>query len=275
MSPASYPAPGQMEAFFIGPADSQLFACYHPAQGRARSLGFVLCPPLGQEAIQFHRSLRLLARLLSEVGFPVLRFDFRGCGDSAGDHEDWSLENWRQDVERALVALKEKSGVENLGLVGIRMGASVALAAAADRGGVQALVSWDALLDGSVFLEEARAQHQDMLSHAHVRVDMDPAGAGRSELLGFPLPESLVDELESLRLSGLVACPARQALVVESFPRFPQDGLHERLGELGAEASLQHHETDQLWAWTEDFAKVHIPRKILEAIRGWAQELPS
>lgn len=275
MSPASHSADEQMEAFFIGPAANQLFACYHPAQGQANSLGFVLCAPLGQEAIQFHRSLRLLARLLSEAGFPVLRFDFQGCGDSAGDQENWSLKNWEQDVERALQVLKEKSGVTSLGLVGVRLGATVALAAAAARGGVQALVSWDALLDGHEFLSEARAQHQDMLANAHVRVDMDPEGEARSELLGFALPDNLVKELEGLRSSDLAASPARQVLVMESFPRFPQAGLHTGLEKLGACVSLQNHENEQLWAWTEDFAKVHIPRKILEAIRAWAQELPS
>jgi len=275
VSAVNHPASAELEPFYIGPAATQLFACYHPPQGEAHPLGFVLCPPHGQESIQFHRSLRLLARLLSEAGFPVLRFDFRGCGDSMGDHEDWSLENWAQDVERALQALEEKSGVSSLGLVGIRLGASVALAAAAARGGIEALVAWDTLLDGGEFLAEARAQHQNMLAHAHVRVDMDPEGGPRSELLGFPLPMALAQDLESMAPAELQSCPARHALVLESFARFPQAGLRQRLQELGTDTALQSHENPHLWAWTEDFARVHIPRKILEAIRHWARELPS
>ena len=261
------------EAFFIGNKAEQLFACYHRALGPARDLGFVLCPPHAQEAIQFHRSLRLLATLLSEKGYPVLRFDLRGCGDSAGDHDDWSMENWTTDAGRALGALKERSGVSTLGLVGLRLGGQIALQAAALRGDIEAIVSWDAVLDGRAYLDEARAQHEDMLANAHVRPDMGPEEGTQGELLGFPMPESLVSDLGAIQLSALRVAPARHALVVESFSEFPQDGLVERMRDLGVNVSHEHHTSPQLWAWTEDFARVHIPRKILNAIRDWVLRL--
>ena len=73
-------------------------------------MGFVLCPPQGHEAIQFHRALRQLAVLLSDAGFPVLRFDQAGCGDSAGGDDAWQLARWRDDVRLAHQELKTPEG---------------------------------------------------------------------------------------------------------------------------------------------------------------------
>ena len=258
------------EAFFIGSDAEQLFACYHQPLGTPRDLGFVLCPPHGQEAMQFHRSLRVLATLLSEQGHPTLRFDFRGCGDSAGDHDDWSLENWTTDVGLALDSLKERSGVSSLGLVGLRLGGHVALKAAALRGGVHAIVAWDAVVDGHAYIDDALAQHENMLARAHVRPDMDPERRTRKELLGYAMPGSLLGDLGGIQLSDLQVAPARHALVVESFPEFPQDELVQRMQELGVNVIHERHANPQLWTWAEDFARVHIPRKILDAIRDWA-----
>ena len=258
------------EAFFIGSEAEQLFAYYHRPVGPPRDLGFVLCPPHGQEAMQFHRSLRVLATLLSEQGHPTLRFDFRGCGDSAGDHDDWSVENWTVDVGLALDALKERSGVSSLGLVGLRLGGHVALKAAALRGNIQAIVAWDAVLDGQAYLDDAVAQHENMLARAHVRPDMDPESRTRRELLGYAMPRSLLGDLGDIHVSDLQVAPARHALVVERFPEFPQDELVQRMQELGVNVVHERHANPQLWTWTEDFARVHIPRKILNAIQAWA-----
>lgn len=261
------------EAFFIGSGTGQLFAYYHRPSGPPRELGFVLCPPHGQEAVQFHRPLRLLATLLSEQGYPALRFDFRGCGDSAGDQDDWSVDHWTTDVGLALDALKERSGVSSLGLIGLRLGGHLALKAAALRGNIHALVAWDAVLDGHTYLDDALAQHENMLRNAHVRPDMDPQCRTRRELLGYALPGSLLGDLGAIKLSSLESIPARHALVVESVPDFPQDELVEHLAGLGVEVSHERHTIPQLWEWTEDFARVHVPRKILDSIGDWVSRL--
>ena len=116
MRPASHPAHGQMEAFFIGPAANQLFACNHPAQGQAHSLGFGLSAALGQEAIQFQRSLRLLARqvLGVESSPPFPRYpqgdlhkglENLGAFISLPDHENEQFWAWKEgfakvDIQR-------------------------------------------------------------------------------------------------------------------------------------------------------------------------------
>ena len=71
-------------------ADAELFGLYQPADASAGK-AVLLCPPLGQEQIRCHRLYRQLAHALAAEGIAVLRFDYYGCGDSAGasDEVDW------------------------------------------------------------------------------------------------------------------------------------------------------------------------------------------
>ena len=43
----------------------------------------------------------------------------------------------------------------------------------------------------------------------------------------------------------------------------------EKLASLGSDAVLQSHANPNMWAWVEDFGKMHVPRKILEEIVAW------
>ena len=76
-----------MEPFYFGPAGGRrLFGVFHePPASRRRGCGVVLCYPLGTEYTSYYRAYRQLALSLAENGFHVLRFDFRGCGDSEGE----------------------------------------------------------------------------------------------------------------------------------------------------------------------------------------------
>jgi pimeloyl-ACP methyl ester carboxylesterase len=255
----------------------QLFGCYHSAAPSApkRALGLVLCPPLGHEYVQFHRVFRQLAIMLADAGFSVLRFDFGGCGDSSGDHECWSLDRWRSDVGASLDELSRRSGAQALGLVGLRLGATLAMDVAAERGDIQCVVSWDALGSGQAYVDELVGQHEAMLAYAHVRTDFDPQGMGREEILGFNMPSTLIGELSGLDLAALQGAPSPNILVIESNEAVAQQPLIELLRSRGMKVTHQSFANPHLWVWTEDFAKVHIPRKILQSIVNWAGDCDS
>ena len=77
------------EPIYFGAPERPIFGFYHPpAGGRLRGTGILLCNPLGDDLIRAHRPYRHLAEELSVAGFPVLRFDLDGTGDSAGDERD-------------------------------------------------------------------------------------------------------------------------------------------------------------------------------------------
>jgi exosortase A-associated hydrolase 1 len=73
-----------------------------------------------------HRQFVLLARAMAGVGFPVLRFDVRGMGDSSGSPR--GFEATGRDVEAAIDALQRRvAAVRQVVLVGLCDGASAAL----------------------------------------------------------------------------------------------------------------------------------------------------
>lgn len=73
-----------------------------------------------------HRQFVLLARALAAAGYPVLRFDYRGMGDSTGALRDFA--DVTPDVGAAIDALQAAlPGVQQVALWGLCDGASAAL----------------------------------------------------------------------------------------------------------------------------------------------------
>lgn len=229
-------------------------------------MGIVLCPAHGHEFIQFHRAFRQLALQLSRSGYPVLRFDFSGCGDSEGDEGVWSLERWNEDLVVAIEEVKQHARTSRVALIGLRLGASIALTVASSREDVDTLVLWDPVVSGSGYLREQRAQHARMLGYAHVIPQADGAA---HEVLGFALPEAFAAELESLDTATLRESPAARALIVESNAEVDQAPLSEQLAALGTKAERQEFQDPHLWSWVEDFGKVHVPKRLLDAVEAW------
>jgi exosortase A-associated hydrolase 1 len=106
--------------------------------GAARLLGILSCGPMNsdlgvlivvggpQYRVGAHRQFVALARSLAEAGFPVLRFDYRGMGDSEGDLRNF--EDAAADIAAAIDVLqKAVPGVRRVALWGLCDGASAAL----------------------------------------------------------------------------------------------------------------------------------------------------
>src|SRR5262245_11041326 len=110
-----------MTPMFIGSGGRRLFSVFQPS-GRARGRAALLCYPWGHEYIFAHRSLSHLAFALNRAGYDVLRFDYFGTGDSAGELEDADIDGWLADIDTAAEELMEVSGAKRLTLVGLRFG---------------------------------------------------------------------------------------------------------------------------------------------------------
>lgn len=91
-----------------------------------RRTGVVIVVGGPQYRVGSHRQFALLARALAHEGYPVLRFDFRGMGDSDGAARDFREVS--QDVAAAIECLQvQLPGVEQVALWGLCDGASAAL----------------------------------------------------------------------------------------------------------------------------------------------------
>jgi len=90
------------------------------------STGLIIIVGGAQYRAGSHRQFALLARALAAAGTPVLRFDYRGMGDSTGALH--TFENVNDDIAAAISALQTTvPNVKNIALWGLCDGASAAL----------------------------------------------------------------------------------------------------------------------------------------------------
>ena len=75
--------------FFNNKNQRQLYGVHHsPRANKLAPRAIVFCPPLGQEYIRTHWACKLLAKQLARGGAHVLRFDWSGHGNSAGNIDE-------------------------------------------------------------------------------------------------------------------------------------------------------------------------------------------
>ena len=223
-----------------------LFGLYHPAAGgEVRGRGVVICPPIAHEHIRAHRALRFLAVQLAREGFDVLRFDYFGMGDSAGDSEEARVAHWQADVGAAAEELHALAGTESLAVLGVRFGATLA-ATAAGLPAVEHLVLWDPVLDGRRYLARMQEMHAAMLvdSRCFRHPRQERPGPG---LLGFPFGPELRAEIAACDLRALPRWPSECVTVVQGGDLSEVEPLVKSLCQRGIQANLRPVTTAVDW----------------------------
>lgn len=258
----------EINPFFFGSSATRLFGCYHaPRPGAARDCGVVLCYPMGHEYIVSHRAYQKLAVRLSQAGFPVLRFDFYGCGDSAGDGDQGHLGQWLADIATAIDEIRRRGRVVKVCLLGLRLGGSLAILAGVQRGDVAGLVLWDPVISGKAYVEQLTQIHHETLQHANKPPSSTLVKERPTELLGFPLTDSLFADLIKLDLLALRQKPANNVLIIKSASDADGGRFTEHVKSTAAQVESQHLPGPQLW--TEDVNKVLVPNQILHSVVAW------
>ena len=146
------------EPLFLQGFAGRLFALYIPASyipaSERGNCGVVLLPPFAEEMNLSRRMLRFQASALAECGIAALVLDPFGTGDSDGDFGDALWEIWVKDVLVAVDALHAR-GCSRIGLLGIRLGAILAAAAAPQlTDPCFATVLWQPVVVGRRYLDE-------------------------------------------------------------------------------------------------------------------------
>ena len=228
------------QPLYFGSSQRPLFGWLHPADDvAARNIGVVLCMPSGYEAICTHRSYRRLAEGAAERGFPALRFDYDGTGDSAGLALDGDrVAQWLGSIGTAIDTLKARTGVEKVCLFGVRVGASLAAVAAQGRTDVFAMIAFAPVIKVSSYLREIRA-----LSLAR---SQNPPPAGLKidpelqEAAGFTTTAEMRAALGAIDLNKLVSAPAAEVLVLERDDLPMKDAWPKTLAAQGAAVEQRH-----------------------------------
>ncbi|MGN6198930.1 hypothetical protein [Humibacter sp.] len=187
---------------WFGPDDRPLFGWFTvPTDGRVRG-AVILCQPMGEEGDKTYRTFRRLSQRLARAGLLAFRFDYDGTGDSAGGFDDpRRAESWISSVEYAAAEVR-RVGVGDISLIGMRLGGTIAYAAAARGLRLNHLVLWDPCASGRAFLREQQMLHASWL-------DVDEADPLRwIETPSYRYPLDAGNEMRSLAVDGRASASA-------------------------------------------------------------------
>ena len=251
-----------MNPFFFGNSKEPLYGVYYPAVNALKNEGVVLCNPFGQEGMRAHRALRQLAMLLAKKGYHVLRFDYRGTGDSALDMEEVSALDWKDDVGVAIDELRDMSGAGKIAVVGLRLGALIAAASCVEKKDINRLVLWDPVLSGIEYIDELRRE-------------MTPTDSGNFEdeagclhFNGFPLPKAFQTSLGGLSLVEMAPDSIAHIYQAVSHETEPFRHIENAWGRYkGFQCALTPAPHD--WNFVDNFGGILFPQPIIQAIVDW------
>jgi pimeloyl-ACP methyl ester carboxylesterase len=235
------PCVAERQGFLVCPGGETLYAASHLPSAATRCPVLVL-PPLLEERGASWRYLALLARALAGVGHPVLRFDYRGCGESPVTQ---AALRWRHLSEDALLA--ERWVISEWGQrpiwLGLRAGATVVLETALAGGLAAPAVALAPIARGQTMVKHWKLR-------ARIRAELGagetaPALAtpGQLEMDGYTLSTALLDDLAEVDLLK-PGPPAPVALFVLQLSHredlSPEsERLRERLGPSAQGAALK------------------------------------
>ena len=143
------------DLFYFKSKNYRLFACLHYSESiRKNGHGVVLCAPFAEEKLWSHRIFVFVSEMLAESGYAVLRFDYMGHGDSEGDFENSDIKTMLHDIEQAVNIIKEKAKVEKVGLLGLRLGATLCALFAEKGNAADCLILWEPIVNVESYLKQ-------------------------------------------------------------------------------------------------------------------------
>lgn len=257
-----------MEAFFFGSSSSPLYGVYHPAHSAAdRFEGIVLCYPFGQEYMRAHRAFRQLSNMLAQKGYHVLRFDYRGTGDSAGELEDFTPNDWLTDTEMAVQELRDVAGVKKVSLLGLRLGGLLAAKTAHRLGDLSRLILWDPVLSGCDYIDELTNN-----IHQAKKTTPDESKAlssdGSIHFNGFGMSRDFQEKLKELDLRNIPTGLAGSSLLVVSHETEGFKEIKEHWAD-NTQFSYQFEPAPHDWNYVDHVGGIMLPQPILQAITRW------
>ncbi len=193
---------------------------HHAASDRPHA-AVVVVHPFAEEKKFSHRVLVNLARELARRDVATLRFDLSGCGDSSGDTADARLVHWREDIASACAQMTGRADAP-LVLMGLRLGATLALAHAADATPTPTVVLWEPIIDGGKYIDQIlrRRMIKEMMTTGKKATGRKAVlaqleAAGYLDLDAIAVGRGLIEDISSLDAQGLAKQFTGDALCVQ------------------------------------------------------------
>lgn len=253
-------------------------AVYHAPGGGQSGAPVLMCPPLFEERKSAYGALRKLALKLAAAGHAVLRFDYRGSGESGGDSATRRWAHLAEDLATVREALARMSGGRDVVLLGLRLGATLALQEAA-RANATAVVALAPIIAGS-------AQVRQWRMRSKIRAELTDGGTGVGitgvspvspgqdahatlDFDGYEVHPGFFDDVAAIGLlkAASLACPA---LVVQISHRTDASSESAQLvSALGAKAKLECLRLEPFWEKLDDVDTTPVEDVVLNWVSGY------
>ena len=258
-----------MNQFFFGSANRPLYGVHHEAaSSEYRQSGVLVCYPFGREYMRCHRALVRLCDRLAGSGYHCLRFDYFGTGDSAGDSGEGDMGEWLANARSAAQELRDVSGLDRLTIVGVRLGAAVALGVASNDPLIDRIVLWDPVVSGSRYLDELESVHArfvidtDRFPKKGTTVRNDNA----DELVGMICPPSMRQSIRGVDLERMTGIHARVVSIIATDDREEFRKLVTLLEKYVPDCRYKVVNDQIAWDNLAELGAVLIPHELLQAI---------
>jgi exosortase A-associated hydrolase 2 len=245
----------EVPLFFPGGGDYALFGVLHrPAAVEGARPAFVFCHPLAEEKLWAHRVFVSYARQLAAAGYPVLRFDLTGNGDSEGQFSDLSMELACADVRAAIAEVRRLTEVSAVSLLGLRMGATVAGIVAEGTEDIRQLIQWAPITDGERYMQELLRINvmTQMAVYKEVRQER-PALVGEMQqgrtvnVDGYEMGWPLYSSVSAIKLGSEPRAFGGPCLIVQIDKQTRPAGELQRLAASYPSATLRFAQEEPFW----------------------------
>lgn len=133
------------EAVTLENQGKKIFGILHrPLIQGAKGPAIVICPGFGGNKSGKYRVFVQMAEELANQGMTVLRFDYRGSGDSEGEFSDITIESQVSDALVCLNFLSNDPKIDKMriGVLGRSLGGMISVIASSRHQGVKSMALW-------------------------------------------------------------------------------------------------------------------------------------
>lgn len=253
----------QREAITLENDGKKIFGIFHRPVGVNNVPAVIICPGFGGNKSGKFRIFVSLAQELAKRGIAVLRFDYRGSGDSEGESGEITIEGKLKDTLLCLDFLAKDDQIDSkrIGLLGRSLGGAIAVLAARQHSQVKSLALWAPVFKSDPWrdLWLSVKNNRDKLDQVkHDMIKNLPAGIPNPEFLNQFFKLDLEQELQTLQHVPLLHIHGAQDQIVkiehaQSYKQARQNSSNTRFIELPLSDHDFSETNEQKLAITETF----------------------
>lgn len=193
---------------FIEGGKGPLFAMHHePVKRNQQNECIIVLPAFAEEMNRCRYMQTMLAQALTEQGIGLLAVDPYGTGDSGGEFSDADWEGWINDSITA-ANYSTQLGYQHISLLGIRLGALLAMAVMPSISNLKQLLLWQPVTNGKAALTQflrlkiaaAMARGDDSMTTAQLVEDLNQGN--NIQIAGYNVSPSLFNGIQQAHLDN-------------------------------------------------------------------------